>query len=119
MLAARQGTAFAWIRPELQKLADETGSGYLSAISRPAPQSGNKIQHRRSATSRSTRVHAPPQLEQVVIDLTTATTTSTGPRSTPALTRTPTPTKIKVTDEQFATVQIERDQFHPSSGTTP
>ncbi len=48
-----------------------------------------------------------------MIDLISSTTTSTGLKVYARLDENEYPTKLKVTDEQLAAVQIERDNFHP------
>jgi Rhodopirellula transposase DDE domain len=48
-----------------------------------------------------------------VIDLIAATTTSTGLKIYARLDENTYPTKIKISDEQFAAIQIEPDHFHP------
>jgi hypothetical protein len=48
-----------------------------------------------------------------VIDLITATTSSTGLKVYARLDENDYPTKIKITDKQLADVQIQGDKFHP------
>ena len=48
-----------------------------------------------------------------MIDLITSTTTSTGLKVYARLDENEYPTKLKVTDEQLADVQLQRHDFHP------
>ena len=100
-------------KTELQKLADETGLKVTVCHFPPGTSKWNKIEHRLFSYISINWRAKPLVSRQVVIDLITATTTSTGLKVYARLDENTYPTKIKITDEQFATVQIERDEFHP------
>src|ERR1035438_8211498 len=98
---------------ELQKLADKTGLRITVCHFPPGTSKWNKIEHRLFSYI-SINWRAKPLISrQVVIDLITATTTSTGLKVYARLDENEYPTKIKVTDEQLAAIQLQPDNFHP------
>ena len=100
-------------KTELQSLADETGLRITVCHFPPGTSKWNKIEHRLFSYI-SINWRAKPLISrQVVIDLITATTTSTGLKVYARLDENTYPTKIKITDEQLATVQLQRNDFHP------
>ena len=100
-------------KTELQTLADETGLQITVCHFPPGTSKWNKIEHRLFSYI-SINWRAKPLISrQVVIDLISSTTTSTGLKVYARLDENEYPTKLKVTDEQLAAVQIERDDFHP------
>jgi transposase len=100
-------------KTELQRLADQTGLRVHVLHFPPGTSKWNKIEHRLFSYI-SINWRAKPLISrQVVIDLITATTTSTGLKVYARLDENSYPTKIKVSDEELAAVQIEGDHFHP------
>jgi hypothetical protein len=99
-------------KTELQKLADETGLQVTVCHFPPGTSKWNKIEHRLFSYISINWRAKPLVSRQVVIDLITATTTSTGLKVYARLDENEYPTNIKVTPEQLATVQIKRDDFH-------
>ena len=100
-------------KTELQNLADETGLRITVCHFPPGTSKWNKIEHRLFSYI-SINWRAKPLISrQVVIDLITSTTTSTGLKVYARLDENEYPTKLKVTDEQLADVQLQRHDFHP------
>ncbi len=100
-------------KTELQTLADETGLQIAVCHFPPGTSKWNKIEHRLFSYISINWRAKPLVSRQVVIDLISSTTTSTGLKVYARLDENEYPTKPKVTDEQLAAVQIERDNFHP------
>jgi transposase len=100
-------------KTELQTLADETGLRITVCHFPPGTSKWNKIEHRLFSYISINWRAKPLVSKQVVIDLIAATTTSTGLKVYARLDENEYPTKLKVTDEQLAAVQIKRDDFHP------
>ncbi|MGO9974517.1 MAG: ISAzo13 family transposase [Solirubrobacteraceae bacterium] len=100
-------------KTELQNLADETGLRITVCHFPPATSKWNKIEHRLFSYISIDWRAKPLISRQVVIDLIAATTTSTGLKVYARLDENDYPTKIKISDQQLAAVQIERDEFHP------
>jgi transposase len=100
-------------KTELQRLADQTGLRLRVLHYPPGTSKWNKVEHRLFSYI-SINWRAKPLISrQVVIDLITTTTTSTGLKVYARLDENNYPTKIKVSDQQLAAVQIEGDHFHP------
>jgi transposase len=100
-------------KTELQHLADQTGLRIRVCHFPPGTSKWNKIEHRLFSYISINWRAKPLTSRKVVIDLIGATTTSTGLKVYARLDEHDYPTKIKITDEQLAGVQIERDEFHP------
>ena len=100
-------------KTELQHLADQTGLRLHVMHYPPGTSKWNKIEHRLFSYISINWRAKPLVSRQVVIDLIAATTTSTGLKVYARLDENNYPTKIKVTDEQLAAVQLEGDHFHP------
>jgi transposase len=100
-------------KTELQSLADHTGLRITVCHFPPGTSKWNKVEHRLFSYISINWRAKPLVSRQVVIDLIAATTTSTGLKVYARLDENEYPTKLKVTDEQLAVVQIERDSFHP------
>jgi hypothetical protein len=100
-------------KTELQSLADQTGLRIAVCHFPPGTSKWNKVEHRLFRYISINWRAKPLTSRQVVIDLIAATTTSTGLKVYARLDENDYPTKIKVTDEQLAVVQIERAKFHP------
>jgi transposase len=100
-------------KTELQRLADQTGLRLRVLHYPPGTSKWNKVEHRLFSYISINWRAKPLVSRQVVIDLIAATTTSTGLKIYARLDENNYPTKIKVTDEQLAAVQLERNRFHP------
>lgn len=100
-------------KTELQKLADHTGLRLRVLHYPPGTSKWNKVEHRLFSYISINWRAKPLVSRQVVIDLIAATTTSTGLKVYARLDENDYPTKIKVSDEQLAAVQIKGDRFHP------
>ncbi len=100
-------------KTELQRLADQTGLRLRVLHYPPGTSKWNKIEHRLFSYISINWRAKPLVSRQVVIDLIAATTTSTGLKVYARLDENNYPTKIKVTDQQLAAVQLKRDHFHP------
>src|SRR5208283_2620807 len=100
-------------KTELQALADETGLQITVCHFPPGTSKWNKVEHRLFSYISINWRAKPLVSRQVVIELIAATTTSTGLKVYARLDENEYPTKIKVSDEQLADVQIEPDAFHP------
>jgi transposase len=100
-------------KTELQRLADQTGLRLRVLHYPPGTSKWNKVEHRLFSYISINWRAKPLVSRQVVIDLIAATTTSTGLKVYARLDENNYPTKIKVTDEQLAAVQLEGNRFHP------
>ena len=100
-------------KTELQHLADQTGLRLHVMHYPPGTSKWNKIEHRLFSYISINWRAKPLVSRQVVIDLIAATTTSTGLKVYARLDENNYPTKLKVTDQQLAAVQLEGDHFHP------
>ncbi len=99
-------------KTECQRLADSTGLQIQICHFPPGTSKWNKVEHRLfSFTSLNWR-GKPLESHEVIIHLIAATTTSTGFKVYAQLDKRPYPTKIEVTDEQLAAVNITRHSFH-------
>ena len=101
---------------ELQRLADETGLEIQACHFPPGTSKWNKVEHRLFSFISLNWRGRPLTSYQLIIDLITSATTSTGlkvyARLDPAVYA-----KVKVTKEQIAAVNITGSDWHPS-GTT-
>ncbi|MGO9973456.1 MAG: ISAzo13 family transposase [Solirubrobacteraceae bacterium] len=100
-------------KTKLQKLANELGISIRVCHFPPGTSKWNKIEHRMFSYVSLNWRGKPLETLQVIIDLIGATTTSTGLKVYARLDPGHYEKGIKVTDQQFAAVNIERDQFHP------
>ncbi len=98
---------------ELQKLADETGLELEVCHFPPGTSKWNKIEHRLFSFISINWRGRPLTSYQVIIDLISSTTTTTGLKVYARLDDADYPTKIKVTKDQIAAVQITRNEWHP------
>lgn len=97
---------------ELQRWANETGLDVTVCHYPPGTSKWNKIEHRLfSHITRNWRGR-PLESYQVVVNLIGATTTETGLRVRADFDMDYYPTKVKVTDEEMATVDLHPHQFH-------
>jgi hypothetical protein len=100
-------------KTELQRLADETGLQIQVCHFPPGTSKWNKIEHRLFSFI-SINWRAKPLISrQVIIDLISSTTTSTGLKIYAQLDERTYPDKIKVTDNELSQIRIERNSIHP------
>ena len=97
---------------ELQNLADETGLALAVCHLPPATSKWNKIEHRLFSHISMNWRGKPLVSHEVIVNLIAATTTRTGLRVRCELDRTAYPPGQKVSDEDLALVNIQRDDFH-------
>lgn len=97
---------------ELQRWADETGLDVTVCHYPPGTSKWNKIEHRLFSFITMNWRGRPLVSYQVIVNLIAATTTATGLRVQADLDTKVYPTKVKVTDEQLANVNLHPHQFH-------
>jgi len=96
----------------LQELADNLGLKLFVCHFPPGTSKWNKIEHRLfSFITKNWRARPLVSLE-VIVNLIANTTTRTGLTVKAAIDTNRYPTKIKVTDQQLATVRLRRHEFH-------
>lgn len=99
-------------KKELQQLSNETGLSITVNHLPPATSKWNKIEHRLfSFISINWRAKPLASLE-TIIELLNHTTTKEGLTVTAMVDQHTYPTKVKVSDEEFNTLNIIRDSFH-------
>lgn len=99
-------------RVQLQQLADELQMIIQVCHFPPGTSKWNKIEHRMFCHITNNWRGRPLVSRQVVVNLIGNTTTKTGLRIRSQLDENSYPAGIKVTEEQLATLAIERDPFH-------
>ena len=97
---------------ELQKLADETGLEISICHLPPGTSKWNKIEHRLFSFISQNWCGKPLVSHQVIVNLIAATTTRAGLRVHAEVDSRKYPKGVKVTDEEVASIRIERDKFH-------
>jgi transposase len=97
---------------ELQKLADATGLSITVCHFPPGTSKWNKIEHRLFSFISTNWRGKPLISREVIIDLITATTTSTGLKVYAQLDERPYPKEVEVSNEELAAVNITRNPFH-------
>jgi len=97
---------------ELQRLADETGLTITVCHFPPGTSKWNKIEHRLFSFITQNWRGKPLVSYAVILSLLAATSTSTGLTVESVLDTCSYPTGRKVTDEEMATIQLKRDEFH-------
>lgn len=97
---------------ELQKFADETGLQVLVCHLPPGTSKWNKIEHRLFSFISQNWRGKPLVSHQVIVDLIAATTTKMGLKVRAEIDSNHYPSGVKVSDQQFAALNIERDKFH-------
>jgi transposase len=97
---------------ELQKLADETGLAITVSHLPPGTSKWNKIEHRLFAFISQNWRGKPLLSYEVIIKLIAATTTKKGLVVQSQLDPTIYPSGLKISDEDIATILIQRDDFH-------
>jgi len=98
---------------ELQKLADETGLSLQVCHFPPGASKWNKIEHRLFCHITQNWRGTPLTSRLVVVELIAATTTKTGLTVRCELDTQLYPKGITVSDEEMASLNIKRDEFHP------
>jgi hypothetical protein len=96
----------------LQRLASELQLEIQVRHFPPGTSKWNKIEHRMFCQITHNWRGRPLESRQVVVDLIGATTTKTGLRIKAALDEQAYPTKQSVSDEDFASINLQRDDFH-------
>jgi predicted ArsR family transcriptional regulator len=99
-------------KTECQRLADSTGLQIQVCHFPPGTSKWNKVEHRLFSFMSLNWRGKPLISHEVIINLIAATTTSTGLTVYAQLDKRPYPTRIEVTDEQLAAVNITRHAFH-------
>jgi len=97
---------------ELQKLADETGLAIMVCHLPPGTSKWNKIEHRLFSFITQNWRGKPLISHEAIVSLIAATKTVTGLRVRCELDPCRYPKGLRVTDEEFATVNLHRDDFH-------
>jgi hypothetical protein len=99
-------------KTELQRLADTTGLRISVCHFPPGTSKWNRVEHRLFSFMSLNWRGKPLISHEVIINLIAGTTTSTGLKVYAQLDERPYPTRIEVSDEQLAAVNIERHTFH-------
>ena len=97
---------------ELQRLADETGLTISVCHFPPGTSKWNNVEHRLFAFISQNWRGKPLVSYAVILSLIVATTTATGLTVESVLDTQTYPTGIKVTDEEMATIRLQRDVFY-------
>jgi len=96
----------------LQRLADETGLRITVGHFPPGTSKWNKIEHRMFCHITRNWRGRPLVSHEVIVNLIGSTTTATGLRIRAELDPNLYPTGIRVTDDEMATVRIQKADFH-------
>lgn len=99
-------------KTQLQQLADETQLRISICHLPPGTSKWHKIEHRMFAYITQNWRGRPLTSHEVIVNLIGHTTTQTGLHIYAELNTNPYATGKRITDEELATVQIERDSFH-------
>lgn len=97
---------------ELQKLADETGLTIAVCHLPPGTSKWNKIEHRLFSRITQNWRGKPLVSVEVIVNLIAATTTTTGLKVHSELDTGTYPKGVKVSDEELAQLNLNRDDFH-------
>ncbi len=97
---------------ELQRLADETGLEIAVCHFPPGTSKWNKIEHRLFSFITQNWRGQPLVSYAVILSLIAATTTETGLTVESYLDTNTYPPKLKVSDDEMATIQLQPDAFH-------
>lgn len=97
---------------ELQQLADEMAIPIRVSHFPPGTSKWNKIEHRLFSHISLNWRGKPLVTHDVIVNLIAATTTRKGLKVQAGLDNTPYPKGIKVSDEEFASIRLVRDEFH-------
>jgi hypothetical protein len=96
----------------LQELADRTGLRISVCHFPPGTSKWNQIEHRMFCHITRNWRGRPLVSQEVVVNLIANTTTATGLQIQAALDPNRYPTKIKVSEAEFQTIQLQRAEFH-------
>jgi len=99
-------------KTQLQQLADETGLRIAVSHLPPGTSKWNKIEHRMFSFITLNWRGRPLLSHEVIVNLISSTSTRTGLRIRAELDTNLYPTGQKVSDEELAAVQLQREQFH-------
>lgn len=97
---------------ELQQLATQLGLTLQVCHFPPGTSKWNKIEHRLFSQITQNWRGRPLVSREVVVNLIANTTTTTGLKVMAALDQGHYPTGIEITDEQFHSINLEKDNFH-------
>jgi len=97
---------------ELQQFADASGLAVTVCHRPPGTSKWNKLEHRLFAHSSMNWRGRPLVSHEIIVDLIGATTTASGLRVQAELDPGAYPTKVKVSDDELATVQLTPHAFH-------
>ena len=97
---------------ELQRLADELEIPIRVSHFPPGTSKWNKIEHRLFSYISLNWRGQPLVSHEVIVNLIAATTTRKGLKVQAEIDSAPYPKGVKVTDTEFATIRIARDDFH-------
>lgn len=97
---------------ELQRLADEIGVRISVCHFPPGTSKWNKIEHRLFSVISTNWRGQPLTSYEVMVQLISQTTTTTGLTIQAEVDTTKYPTGIKVSEEQLSTIQLKPDRFH-------
>jgi hypothetical protein len=97
---------------ELQRLADELAIPIRVSHFPPGTSKWNKIEHRLFSYISLNWRGQPLVSHEVIVNLIAATTTRNGLKVRAQLDTTPYPKGIKVSDDEFASIRLARDDFH-------
>jgi hypothetical protein len=97
---------------ELQRLADQTGLALTVCHFPPGTSKWNKVEHRLFSFISSNWRGEPLRNYETVVRLITATTTAKGLKVTCRLDHRKYPVGRKITDEEFALVNLKPEKFH-------
>jgi len=106
------GTRVRLWKWELQKLADKTGLVISVSHLPPGTSKWNKIEHRMFSFISQNWRGRPLLTHAAIVSLIGATRTTTGLKIRCQLDRTVYPPGIEVTDQQMASIALERSDFH-------
>jgi hypothetical protein len=97
---------------ELQRLADELAIPIRISHFPPGTSKWNKIEHRLFSYISLNWRGQPLVSHEVIVNLVAATTTQKGLKVRAQLDTNPYPKGIKMSDEEFASIRLARDDFH-------
>ena len=97
---------------ELQRFADEAGLQVSVCHFPPGTSKWNKIEHRMFCHITANWRGRPLVSLEVIVSLIGSTTTATGLTIQAELDTNPYPTGIKVTEEAYAAINLQRAEFH-------
>jgi hypothetical protein len=106
------GTRVRLWKRSLQGLADETGLQITVSHFPPGTSKWNKIEHRMFCHITRNWRGRPLVSHEVIVNLIGSTTSATGLKIRAELDQSPYPTGVKVSDDELATVQLQRADFH-------